>query len=66
MEYLLVAPEFISAFLQLLDPFEQCRIMPLIHPTKENRVYYHVSGLSREWVKHVVSDGFHDYMWEQF
>jgi len=45
MEYLLVAPEAIADFLQLLDPFEQCRIMPLIHPTKENRVYYHVSGL---------------------
>ena len=28
MEYLLVAPEFISDFLELLDPFEQCRIMP--------------------------------------
>lgn len=50
----------------LLDPFEQCRIMPLVHSTKENRVYYHISGLSREWVKHIVSDEYHDYMWEKF
>jgi len=65
MHYLLVKETAIRDFFALLDPHEQVHVMPLNHPFEE-RIYYHVSGLTRDWIRHTTADESFAYMWEQF